>query len=115
MDYQGSSNPYVLVDFDGHKKQSSTVSRKLNPIWNKTFEFEVHDTKTMEYEKLEIKVFNDKRMRIGIFESRIYYYDELVDEHKNENPSPSLLKNDIAMAIPMAAVVGVDGKIVEDS
>ncbi|KAL6973325.1 hypothetical protein U1Q18_027505 [Sarracenia purpurea var. burkii] len=150
-DGQGNSSPYVVVDFDGHKKRSSTVSKNLNPVWNETFEFEVHDPKTMEYEELEIEVFNDKRMsngnarknhflgRVKLYGSqfkrkgeegliylqlekksvfswirgeiglRIYYYDELIDEHKNDNPSPPAPEKDSAMT----AVVGEDGKVVE--
>ncbi|GFZ12079.1 C2 calcium/lipid-binding plant phosphoribosyltransferase family protein [Actinidia rufa] len=55
----------VVVDFDGHKKRTSTVCRNLNPEWNEYLEFEVTDPKTMDYEELEIEVFNDKRMSNG--------------------------------------------------
>ncbi|KAK3024001.1 hypothetical protein RJ639_045021 [Escallonia herrerae] len=61
----GGSSPYVVVDFDGQKKRTSTVPRNLNPIWNESLEFIVSDPKTMEYEELEIEVFNDKKMSHG--------------------------------------------------
>ncbi|XAR65449.1 hypothetical protein NMG60_11009585 [Bertholletia excelsa] len=64
-DGQGSSSPYVVVDFDGHKSRTSTVCRNLNPVWNESFEFEVPDPKTMEYDELEIEVYNDKKMSNG--------------------------------------------------
>lgn len=64
-DGQGSSSPYVVVDFDGQKKRTSTVCRDLNPSWNETLDFIVSDPSTMEYEELEIEVYNDKRLSSG--------------------------------------------------
>ncbi|XP_058194464.1 protein QUIRKY [Rhododendron vialii] len=64
-DGQGSSSAYVVLDYDGHKKRTSTVYRNLNPEWNETVEFDVSDPSTMEYEVLEVEVFNDKRMSSG--------------------------------------------------
>ncbi|KAK1422318.1 hypothetical protein QVD17_25350 [Tagetes erecta] len=61
----GSSSAYVVADFDGQKKRTSTISRTLNPVWNESLEFVVADPNTMEYEELEIEVFNDKRMSNG--------------------------------------------------
>ncbi|KAI3720696.1 hypothetical protein L2E82_31687 [Cichorium intybus] len=61
----GSSSAYVVADFDGQKKRTSTVSRSLNPLWNESLEFVVSDPSTMEYEELEIEVFNDKRLSNG--------------------------------------------------
>lgn len=69
-DGQGSSSPYVIVDFDGQKKRTSTKFRNLNPVWNEKLEFIVNDPKSMEYEELEIEVFNDKRMCNGSGNSR---------------------------------------------
>ncbi|KAM7471386.1 hypothetical protein LguiA_009569 [Lonicera macranthoides] len=61
----GSSSPYVVADFDGQKKRSSTVCRNLNPAWNERLEFIVSDPRTMEFEELEIEVFNDKKLSNG--------------------------------------------------
>ncbi|KAK0587223.1 hypothetical protein LWI29_019413 [Acer saccharum] len=60
-DGQGSSSPYVIADFDGQRKRTSTRYRELNPVWNEPLEFIVSDPKNMDYEELEIEVFNDKR------------------------------------------------------
>ncbi|XP_012080211.1 protein QUIRKY isoform X2 [Jatropha curcas] len=64
-DGQGSSSPYVIVDFDGQKKRTSTRYRELNPEWNEILEFTVSDPDNMEFEELEIEVFNDKKYGNG--------------------------------------------------
>ncbi|KAB2633481.1 multiple C2 and transmembrane domain-containing protein 2 [Pyrus ussuriensis x Pyrus communis] len=60
-DGQGSSSPYVVADFDGQRKRTSTKFKSLNPVWNEPLEFIVSDPDHMEYEELEIEVLNDKR------------------------------------------------------
>lgn len=64
-DGQGSSSPYVVIDFDGQKKRTSTVYKNLNPTWNEMLEFVVSDPSSMEYEALEVEVFNDKKLSSG--------------------------------------------------
>ncbi|CAA0826813.1 Protein QUIRKY [Striga hermonthica] len=64
-DGQGSSSPYVVADFDGQKRRTSTVQRNLNPVWNEALEFIVTDPNTMEFEELNIEVFNDKKLSNG--------------------------------------------------
>ncbi|KAH6757044.1 C2 calcium/lipid-binding plant phosphoribosyltransferase family protein [Perilla frutescens var. hirtella] len=64
-DGQGSSSPYVVADFDGQKRRTSTVPRNLNPVWNEVLEFVVSDPKTMEFEELNVEVFNDKKLSNG--------------------------------------------------
>ncbi|OMO90811.1 C2 calcium-dependent membrane targeting [Corchorus capsularis] len=64
-DGQGSSSPYVIADFDGQKKRTSTKYRELNPIWNEALEFTVSDPENMDVEELEIEVFNDKKFGNG--------------------------------------------------
>lgn len=64
-DGQGSSSPYVVADFDGQKRRTSTVPRNLNPVWNEALEFVVSDPKTMEFEELNVEVSNDKKLSNG--------------------------------------------------
>ncbi|XP_011071607.1 protein QUIRKY isoform X1 [Sesamum indicum] len=64
-DGQGSSSPYVVADFDGQKRRTSTVERNLNPVWNEALQFVVSDPKTMEFEELNVEVFNDKKLSNG--------------------------------------------------
>lgn len=61
-DGQGSSSPYVVVDFDGQRKRTSTKYRDLNPTWNEGLEFIVSDPNTMDYEELNVEVYHDKKM-----------------------------------------------------
>ncbi|KAK7292241.1 hypothetical protein RIF29_08018 [Crotalaria pallida] len=64
-DGQGSSSPYVMAQFDGQRKRTTTRFKELNPVWNETLEFIVSDPDNMEYEELEIEVFNDKKFSNG--------------------------------------------------
>ncbi|KAF6159949.1 hypothetical protein GIB67_033033 [Kingdonia uniflora] len=64
-DGQGSSSPYIVADFDGQRRRTSTRYRDLNPTWNEKLEFVVTDPKTMEYEELEIEVYHDKKHSFG--------------------------------------------------
>ncbi|XVE57001.1 hypothetical protein DITRI_Ditri04bG0056500 [Diplodiscus trichospermus] len=64
-DGQGSSSPYVIADFDGQKKRTSTKYRDLNPVWNEALEFMVSDPDNLDVEELEIEVFNDKKFGNG--------------------------------------------------
>ncbi|XVE54843.1 hypothetical protein DITRI_Ditri03aG0115000 [Diplodiscus trichospermus] len=64
-DGQGSSSPYVIADFDGQKKRTSTIYRDLNPVWNEALEFTLSDPENLDMEELEIEVFNDKKFGNG--------------------------------------------------
>ncbi|KAI3429951.1 uncharacterized protein J3R85_008444, partial [Psidium guajava] len=64
-DGQGSSSPYVIVEFDNQKRRTATKYRDLNPAWNEAFEFVVSDPENMEYEELNVEVFNDKKFAAG--------------------------------------------------
>ncbi|WCJ28233.1 C2 calcium/lipid-binding plant phosphoribosyltransferase family protein [Euphorbia peplus] len=64
-DGQGSSSPYVIAEFDGQRKRTSTKFRDLNPEWNETLEFIVSDPDNMDFEELTIEVFNDKKFGNG--------------------------------------------------
>ncbi|KAL5708671.1 Multiple C2 domain and transmembrane region protein 14 [Ranunculus cassubicifolius] len=60
-DGQGTSSPYVLVDFDGQRRRTKTKMKDLNPVWDEKLEFLVHDPEAMVTETLELNVFNDKK------------------------------------------------------
>ncbi|PPD93771.1 hypothetical protein GOBAR_DD09186 [Gossypium barbadense] len=64
-DGQGSFSPFVIADFDGQKKRTSTKYGDLNPVWNGALEFTVSDPDNMDVKELEIVVCNDKRFGNG--------------------------------------------------
>lgn len=89
-DGQGSSSPYVVVDFDGQKKRTSTVYKNLNPTWNETIDFVISDPSSMEYEELDIQVFNDKKFSSGNarknhFLGRVKVYGTQFAKRSDEN------------------------------
>ncbi|KAJ6814798.1 putative protein QUIRKY [Iris pallida] len=61
-DGQGTSSPYVVLEFDGQRKRTRTKARDLNPQWNERFEFLVSDPSAMEAEELDVEIYNDKRV-----------------------------------------------------
>ncbi|PON31801.1 C2 domain containing protein, partial [Parasponia andersonii] len=60
-DGQGSASAYVVADFDGQRRRTSTKFRDLNPVWNEALDFVISDPENMEYEELEVDVYNDKK------------------------------------------------------
>ncbi|GMH22845.1 hypothetical protein Nepgr_024688 [Nepenthes gracilis] len=60
-DGHGTASAYVIVDFDGQRRRTKTISRDLNPQWDEKLEFVVHDAESMPSDVLELNVYNDKR------------------------------------------------------
>ncbi|KAK9052049.1 hypothetical protein SSX86_028677 [Deinandra increscens subsp. villosa] len=60
-DGQGTASAYVIVDFDGQRRRTKTISRDLNPQWDEKIEFLVHDIASMATEILEFNVYNDNK------------------------------------------------------
>ncbi|MCO5578559.1 hypothetical protein L7F22_032402 [Adiantum nelumboides] len=38
-DGEGTSSPFVMVDFDGQRQKTTVKSKDLNPVWNEKLEF----------------------------------------------------------------------------
>ncbi|KNA21941.1 hypothetical protein SOVF_037740 [Spinacia oleracea] len=60
-DGQGTASAFVMVDFDGQRRRTKTISRDLNPQWDEKLDFAVHNAEAMDVEVLEINVYNDKK------------------------------------------------------
>ncbi|PON37161.1 Phosphoribosyltransferase [Trema orientale] len=60
-DGQGTASAYAMVDFDGQRRRTTTKFRDLNPQWDETLEFLVHDSDAMAIETLEINLYNDHK------------------------------------------------------
>ncbi|NWV70080.1 ESYT3 protein, partial [Malurus elegans] len=53
---RGKSDPYALLRVGTMQHRSKTVSRDLNPIWNETFEFVVHE---LPGQDLEVDLYDE--------------------------------------------------------
>ncbi|NXP65865.1 ESYT3 protein, partial [Chloropsis cyanopogon] len=53
---RGKSDPYALLRVGTVQHRSKTVSRDLNPIWNETFEFVVHEVPGQD---LEVDLYDE--------------------------------------------------------
>ncbi|KAG9137684.1 hypothetical protein Leryth_011414 [Lithospermum erythrorhizon] len=60
-DGEGSSSPFVEVEYDGQTQITQVKHKDLNPIWNQKLVFHLHDVKDLPYRTIEVNVFNDKR------------------------------------------------------
>ncbi|KAJ7976406.1 C2 domain-containing protein [Quillaja saponaria] len=59
-DGQGTSSPYVVVDFYGQRKRTHTAVRHLNPAWNEMLEFNVGKPSDVFGDMLELDVYHDR-------------------------------------------------------
>ncbi|KFK42758.1 hypothetical protein AALP_AA1G035600 [Arabis alpina] len=60
-DGEGSSSPFVEVEFENQRLRTKVKTKDLNPIWNEKLVFHVIDVNDLRYKALEISVFNEKR------------------------------------------------------
>eukprot|EP00249_Psilotum_nudum_P024003 c29055_g1_i2 orf=951-3830(+) len=60
-DGEGSSSPYVEVDFDTQRHRTKTKVRDLNPVWNEKLEFNVSDPDVIDEESVEVSVYTQRR------------------------------------------------------
>ncbi|KAK8480581.1 hypothetical protein V6N13_132042 [Hibiscus sabdariffa] len=56
-DGQGSSNPFVELEFDGQRFRTTTKEKDLNPVWNESFYFNVSDSNKLSSLPLEAYVY----------------------------------------------------------
>lgn len=75
LDFDGTSDPYVVFELDGQSSQSTIKPNTLNPTWNETFTFAVTKLDTFLY----VKIFDKDRfgsddlegvMRINLMDLR---------------------------------------------
>lgn len=60
-DGEGSSSPFVEVEYENQRLRTKVKPKDLNPIWNEKLVFHVIDVNDLRYKTLEISVYNEKR------------------------------------------------------
>ncbi|KAL2900358.1 FT-interacting protein 1 [Bienertia sinuspersici] len=60
-DGEGSSSPFVEVEFENQRLKTQVKYKDLNPVWNEKLIFQVNDVADLPYRTLEVNVFNEKR------------------------------------------------------
>uniref|UniRef100_A0A6N2LSS0 C2 domain-containing protein n=1 Tax=Salix viminalis TaxID=40686 RepID=A0A6N2LSS0_SALVM len=58
-DGQGSSSPFVEVDFDEQRQRTQTKPKELNPVWNEKFSFNVKSPRDLPSKTIEVVVYSD--------------------------------------------------------
>ncbi|XP_057959466.1 multiple C2 domain and transmembrane region protein 16 [Malania oleifera] len=59
-DGRGTASPFVMVDFHGQRKKTSTAIRTLNPTWNEVLDFKVVHPSHVFGDELEVALYHDK-------------------------------------------------------
>ncbi|KAL5719597.1 Multiple C2 and transmembrane domain-containing protein 2 [Ranunculus cassubicifolius] len=60
-DGQGSSSPFVEVDFINQTTRTLTIHKNLNPVWNQKLLLNLDDPKSLENHDIEVCVYNDRK------------------------------------------------------
>ncbi|GMH27884.1 hypothetical protein Nepgr_029727 [Nepenthes gracilis] len=60
-DGEGSSSPFVEVEFENQRLRTQVKFKDLNPVWNEKLVFRVSDAAELPYRTIEVNVFNEKR------------------------------------------------------
>ncbi|KAJ8748802.1 hypothetical protein K2173_011358 [Erythroxylum novogranatense] len=60
-DGDGSSSPFVEVDFQNQLSKTKTIPKNLNPVWNQKLLFDIHETTNFVHQFIEVSVYNERR------------------------------------------------------
>lgn len=64
-DDQGSSSPFVEVEFDGQRQRTQTKHKDLNPSWHESLVFYINQPGDLEYKTIDVTVYNDREGNHG--------------------------------------------------
>ncbi|KAG6533615.1 FT-interacting protein 3-like [Zingiber officinale] len=59
-DGQGSSSPYVEVEFEYQRQRTQPKHKDLNPAWNEQLLFDVSDPDDLPYRSIDVGVYNER-------------------------------------------------------
>ncbi|KZV33096.1 hypothetical protein F511_03362 [Dorcoceras hygrometricum] len=60
-DGQGSSSPFVEVEFQDQRQRTATKFKELSPFWNEKLVFNVKNPRDLSDETIEVSVYNDSK------------------------------------------------------
>ncbi|XP_068664414.1 FT-interacting protein 3-like [Aristolochia californica] len=60
-DGQGSSSPFVEVDFENQRLRTLSKYKDLNPIWNEKLVFDISNPADLPYRTIEVNIYNEKK------------------------------------------------------
>ncbi|XAR61025.1 hypothetical protein NMG60_11034597 [Bertholletia excelsa] len=60
-DGEGSSSPFVEVEFENQRQRTQVKYKDLNPVWNEKLVFHVNEVADLPYRTIEFNIFNEKR------------------------------------------------------
>lgn len=64
-DGEGSSSPFVEVEFENQTLRTQVKYKDLNPIWNEKLVFHLNDVAHLPYRTIEVNVFNERKSSNG--------------------------------------------------
>ncbi|KAM0941962.1 putative C2 domain, phosphoribosyltransferase, C2 domain superfamily [Dioscorea sansibarensis] len=64
-DGQGSSSPFVEVEFEHQKRRTLAKHKDLNPVWNERLVFSVSDPVDLPYRAIDVGVYNERESGSG--------------------------------------------------
>ncbi|KAK1397942.1 FT-interacting protein 1 [Heracleum sosnowskyi] len=60
-DGEGSSSPFVEIEFENQRQKTQVKYRSLEPTWNEKLVFYVNNVADLPYRTIDVNVFNEKR------------------------------------------------------
>ncbi|KAL6208881.1 hypothetical protein ACLB2K_019824 [Fragaria x ananassa] len=60
-DGEGSSSPFVEIEFENQRLRTQVKYKDLNPVWNEKLVFHVKDVADLPYRAIEVNIFNESR------------------------------------------------------
>lgn len=60
-DGEGSSSPFVEIEFENQRQRTQVKYKDLNPIWNEKLVFHINSAEDLPYRTIEANVFNERR------------------------------------------------------
>eukprot|EP00249_Psilotum_nudum_P025442 c29910_g1_i1 orf=32-460(+) len=91
-DGEGSSSPFVEVDFDTQRQKTRTKVKDLNPVWNEKLVFQVDDPSDLYHQALEVSVYNEKKTKQRNFLGRVKIPGSTIVRQGDEAVIPYMLE-----------------------